>query len=391
MDIDLIGTKYTWSNKRLGEDIIQFNMDRALISYYLIVNYYCSITSFSKIGSNEIPIIFSTNTIFGEKKFPFIFEKMWIVYSNFENFFKSFFDIKVDGFSMFSMVKKIYNVKKCLKFGARQVLQTIFLLRMIFKVSYKISKTIFMCKDVLIKFMIWKTIFLLRIVILFPRKRYFKGKSIWLAKGDKDTKYFHISTLKHRDPNQISHINTKRGGITNEEEITMGMMNHFSSILSVQKFMNMHDQEKLLITFPNLFFYIQKKNLVGIPSSSKIKYIVISFNRNKAPRLDGFTMCNSQEMWNIIYQDESNVVKDFFGARILLREINSNIFVLSPKQLGIDSIDQFRPISLCNTLYKIISKVLASVILNIIPNLIFMQQNDFFLGGIYWILINSSA
>jgi hypothetical protein len=51
---------------------------------------------------------------------------------------------------------------------------------------------------------------------------------------------------------------------------------------------------------------------------------------------------------------------DFFGNNRLLKEQNHTFIALIPKQLGPSSVNQFRPISLCNIIYKIISKILAN-------------------------------
>lgn len=78
-----------------------------------------------------------------------------------------------------------------------------------------------------------------------------------------------------------------------------------------------------------------------------------------------------------------NVVKaiqEFFGARSLLKEVDSNFLVLIPKVPGADSLDKFRPISLCNSLYKIISKVLTSRLLKILPLITSQQKIGFFIG-----------
>lgn len=78
--------------------------------------------------------------------------------------------------------------------------------------------------------------------------------------------------------------------------------------------------------------------------------------------------------------DVVKIVQDFFGARSLLKNLNSNFLVLIPKVLGADSMDQFRPISLCNSFYKIILKVLKTIILNVLPLIISQQQTDFVPG-----------
>lgn len=51
--------------------------------------------------------------------------------------------------------------------------------------------------------------------------------------------------------------------------------------------------------------------------------------------------------------------------------------VLVLKVVGDNSMDKFRPISLCNYFYKIISKVLTSRFLKILPMIISLQQSGF--------------
>lgn len=73
-------------------------------------------------------------------------------------------------------------------------------------------------------------------------------------------------------------------------------------------------------------------------------------------------------------------VEEFFGARSILKEINSTFLVLIPKVLGDDTLDKFRPISLCNSFYKIISKVFTSRLLKLLPLTIVQQQSGFVLS-----------
>lgn len=73
-------------------------------------------------------------------------------------------------------------------------------------------------------------------------------------------------------------------------------------------------------------------------------------------------------------------VQEFFGARSILKEINSTFLVPIPKTSGADSLDKFRPISLCNSFYKIISKVFTTRMIKILPLIISQQQTGFVPG-----------
>ena len=79
-------------------------------------------------------------------------------------------------------------------------------------------------------------------------------------------------------------------------------------------------------------------------------------------------------------EDVVKIVQEFFGARSILKEINSTFLVLVPKALGVNSLDKFRPINLCNSFYKIISKVLTSRMLKILPLIISQQKTSFIPG-----------
>lgn len=64
----------------------------------------------------------------------------------------------------------------------------------------------------------------------------------------------------------------------------------------------------------------------------------------------------------------------------MLREITHSFIVLIPKGSNVAYVSQYRPISLCNVLYKIISKLLANRLKKVLPKLISPWQIAFVSG-----------
>jgi len=67
----------------------------------------------------------------------------------------------------------------------------------------------------------------------------------------------------------------------------------------------------------------------------------------------------------------------FFRKHHLLKEQNNTFIALIQKRLGPFSVTHFRPISLCNIIYKIISKILANRFKNLLHLFISPHQSAF--------------
>lgn len=53
------------------------------------------------------------------------------------------------------------------------------------------------------------------------------------------------------------------------------------------------------------------------------------------------------------------MVQESHRNKQMLKSMNSTFLALIPKKVGANSLDQFKPIALCNVIYKIITKLIA--------------------------------
>lgn len=107
---------------------------------------------------------------------------------------------------------------------------------------------------------------------------------------------------------------------------------------------------------------------------------MFKLNKNKSPGPDGFTSGFYKAAWGILGQEVINSILSFFSTKHLPPSTNSTILTLIPKFPGATIIKDYRPISCCNTLYKVISKILVNRLKPLLPSIILPNQTAFIKG-----------
>lgn len=96
--------------------------------------------------------------------------------------------------------------------------------------------------------------------------------------------------------------------------------------------------------------------------------------------INGLNVAFYMAAWDWIKGDIIELITEFYNTGYLHLELKSTCIVLIPKKNNPDIPQDFRPINLCNVIYKIIAKSLAERLKDHLPDYIHASQNAFIKG-----------
>jgi hypothetical protein len=97
----------------------------------------------------------------------------------------------------------------------------------------------------------------------------------------------------------------------------------------------------------------------------------------KSPRSDGMSACFYQNAWSTICSEACKAVLGYLNGGDFDEVINETYITLIPKVKNPSRLTEYRPISLCNVLYKLIAKVLANRLKKVLSHIISENQSAF--------------
>jgi hypothetical protein len=100
----------------------------------------------------------------------------------------------------------------------------------------------------------------------------------------------------------------------------------------------------------------------------------------KSPGPDGFAACFYQKSWATVKTEVCVAVLDFLNNGNFVNELNATHIALIPKKKNSSELTDYRPISLCNVLYKLIAKVIANRLKKVLAIIISPSQSAFVPG-----------
>jgi hypothetical protein len=94
-------------------------------------------------------------------------------------------------------------------------------------------------------------------------------------------------------------------------------------------------------------------------SADDVRKEVFSIGDYKAPGPDGLHLVFYKKNWNVYGEEITQEVLQAVNSGVIPDGWNDTTVILIPKTDNPELVTQFRPISWCNVIYKIISKMLA--------------------------------
>ncbi|KAL3679694.1 hypothetical protein R1sor_022650 [Riccia sorocarpa] len=124
----------------------------------------------------------------------------------------------------------------------------------------------------------------------------------------------------------------------------------------------------------------ESRGISELPEKQEIEEVVFGMKRNKAPGGDGVTIEILRMCWPFVGDDCVKLIHAVWAKKRLLPVDLQSVIKLIPKGGDKKMLGNWRPISLLNLTYKIVTKLLARRVQKVLPKIIDVQQSGFVHG-----------
>ena len=198
-----------------------------------------------------------------------------------------------------------------------------------------------------------------------------------MAAKIKSSKYFHSKAFKRRKKNTITRLmDENENWCGNIESIATVVVSYFEKLYTTSFPSRI---SKVTNTIPTRVTNEMNQSLIKEFIREEVVIALQQMHPTKAPGPDGMSAIFFQKYWDIVGNDVTCMVLNVLNSNMSMVEINRTNIALVPKTNSPTKMTEFRPISLSNVIYKLISKVLANCLKAILPQIISENQSAFLL------------
>lgn len=178
--------------------------------------------------------------------------------------------------------------------------------------------------------------------------------------GDQNTKYFHYKASARRKKNEIKSLLDDAGFWQDNENVVQTMIcKYFSKLYtSTQPEVEFID-DILEVVETKISREVNSQLLVEFTSEDVCKAVKEMYPI-RAPGVDGLPSLFCQKFWGIVKNEVISVCPNVLDNNDTVDCLNEILIILISKKDNPTRVDDYRPINLCNVIYKTISKCLAN-------------------------------
>ena len=196
-----------------------------------------------------------------------------------------------------------------------------------------------------------------------------------MVSGDKNTSYFHNRASQRFQRNSIFELRDPEGRLTSGNEEVSGMIVEYYKQLFTSS--NPHDIEEVVRFTKQVVTEDMNSSLIRNFSKEEVEIALKQMAPLKASGPDGMPPIFFQHYWESIGDDVVKAVVSCLNSTSIEIGLNHTFITLIPKVKSPKFVIEFRPIALCNIIYKLVSKVLANRLKKVLPHIISEYQSAF--------------
>ena len=377
IDLGFSGPKFTWHGKRRGEFVWE-RLDRGVANYEWLNRYPTGrVQHLHCFTSNQRPLLLALDPN-GEshkwKRKPFRFEAMWLMDLGCRDTVAKAWTYQTEGTPMFQATKKLRKCKKMLKKWSMDHFGNV--KQQIKKTKEKLWQAeVTSAREGNDEEVVRLKAELNRLCEKEEKMWHQRSRLQWIKSGDRNTQFFHGIATQRKQKHFIKGLKDSEGRWQSEEGIyTKILVDFYANLFTTsnpQKLDSIMDGVQRVVTEE------MNSKLTAIYTMEEVELAIKEMAPLKAPGLDGMPPLFYQTYWIDVGMDISHAVISCLNSGSLLKSINHTFITLIPKVKNPKKVSEFRPISLCNVIYKIVSKVIENRLKPLLNDIISKTQSAF--------------
>jgi len=207
-----------------------------------------------------------------------------------------------------------------------------------------------------------------------------RSKAKWAVDSDKNTKYFLSLEKFHQSKNSITELLSDEGNLlTDTNTILQEEYSYYEKLYSCVN-VNEEDIDNFILDTPNTLDSAQQRMCDKSIDRDEIYNALSTMAKNKSPGSDGLTVEFYLEFRDIFVDLLSKLFECIENDSIMSRSMRYGHITLIYKKGDTRLLKNWRPISLLNVDYKILSRIFSNRLKNVLPSIIYIDQTSCVIG-----------